>query len=241
MATIPQAVEAIIQATGLPRANVESRARRLRDNGLLPKGKRGGGRFAAHLSADHLAVLLISMIATPSHRKAHKVTSRLMDLNFSVIYRQEGLGEKLTSAVQKSFTDATGDKNWLPPKFGKAVSKLIELAGQDETRKLIDHYMDGLEVNLIEERPRAAIVVKDPNQPVIEITNPEGKSVFSDKLKIADVKAYLYFGENMKETAEWIKENFERPTRFEMKASIGAGIFATLADLLKDDEETKTE
>ena len=164
-----------------------------------------------------------------------------MDLNFSVIFRQEGLGEKLTSAVQKSFTDATGDKNWLPPKFGKAVSKLIELAGQDETRKLIDHYMDGLEVSLIEERPRVAIVVKEPNQPVLKITNPEGKSVFPDKLKIDPTRAYFYFGENQEETGKWIKEDFERPGGVEMKASIGAGIFPTLADLLKDEEETKAE
>ena len=76
-------------------------------------------------------------------------------------------------------------------------------------------------------------MLREPKQPVLEITKKDGKPAFPDKLKVKPTLAYLYYGENMKETGEGLKADLERPTRFEMKASIGSGIFPILAELLE--------
>ena len=191
MATIPQAVETLIGATGLPRAAVECRARYLRDNGLLPKGKRGGGRFSAHLNADHLATLLVSVIASAEQTRVGEMTPRLMKSKWVGIIGTEHYSLKLDDEM----TIAFGGKPWLHQSFGDVVAKLIEMAVSDEGKKLIDRYFVGLESSLVKERQRISLILKDRNQPAVTIKGANESLIASDKVQLKPQKAWVVYGE----------------------------------------------
>lgn len=67
MTTISQACAIIAEETESSLADLQHRARRLREAGLLPTGKGGrGGAAAAHLNSDHLAVMLLALLVPGS-------------------------------------------------------------------------------------------------------------------------------------------------------------------------------
>ncbi|MDA1023941.1 MAG: hypothetical protein O2817_11470 [Proteobacteria bacterium] len=237
MATIPQAIEVLIKATGLPRAGVEYRARYLRNKGLLPKGKRGGGKSAAHLDANHLANLLVSLVASAEQTKAVEATKPLLKAKLAVVIGKENWPKRIINSLNSPF----GSEDWLKWTFGKVVAKLIEMAKNDEGREVIDRYLVGLEASLVKEKPRVTLILKDRKQDKVKITTSKGGELKSGSFKIKPEKVWLHYGQKSKDVDDWDSEDLERSTQFEMKASIGRGIFASLAELLDGEEGPKTE
>ena len=69
MATVNQLIETILDnIEGTKRGDVGLRARKLREAGDLPTGKRGGGRGLAHVNSEHCANLIIGLLASSSAR-----------------------------------------------------------------------------------------------------------------------------------------------------------------------------
>ena len=68
MATVSDLVATLAEETGWPIADIRHRARRLREEGLLPQKGRGLG--AAHVNASQCAALLIAILANDAAKDA---------------------------------------------------------------------------------------------------------------------------------------------------------------------------
>lgn len=82
MTTTREAIDRIIEATGLPSATVTYAARYLADTpeSLWPKGGRGGGKNAAHVNVRHLTNLLLAIYGGDQIKDAIETTRTLSRL-----------------------------------------------------------------------------------------------------------------------------------------------------------------
>ena len=82
MATTSEALTRITAATGLPAATVEQTAKYLRadSRGYWPKGGKGGGKSAAHITADHAINLILALMGADPLTDAPNAVERLRGL-----------------------------------------------------------------------------------------------------------------------------------------------------------------
>ena len=78
MATLSDALEKLPSRLGHKRITVEGYCRDLRAGGLLPIGRRGGGRFAAQLDDEDLKNILLGLAGHQPSEAAAAV--RALDL-----------------------------------------------------------------------------------------------------------------------------------------------------------------
>ena len=75
MATLPQTVTALESVAGRDHATLTQYGRIIREAGLLPRGKRGGG--APQMTADNLAVLMLGIYFADAPKDAGATARRL--------------------------------------------------------------------------------------------------------------------------------------------------------------------
>jgi hypothetical protein len=81
LATAAQLVDQIVAATGLAGEDVRQRARRLRELGMLPTGRKGRG--APHIDARHAVTLLFSALAGGPVSRAGELPTSLWRLQWT--------------------------------------------------------------------------------------------------------------------------------------------------------------
>ena len=74
-------------------ADIAHRGRRLREAGILPTGRRGGGRGAAEITSQHCIALLLGFMATSNASRAGDVCRTVSALPYQKITTTGGSGE----------------------------------------------------------------------------------------------------------------------------------------------------
>ena len=102
MATTTALIQTLTDSLGLERSTVDWTARQLRENGLIPTGRRGPN-CAADATVEHAANLLLALMARGSQAKVAEVVRSYRDL-------------PLTSVLTQMFAeDATDEVRFLAP------------------------------------------------------------------------------------------------------------------------------
>jgi hypothetical protein len=116
MVTVPELVEAMIEATKEPSTKVQYAARFLKEAGMLPKSGKGGGKSAALVGPEHAAVLLIGLLATDTLTQVGEQVERIGAL----------ISDKLPTGSSELNSD---DDPPLQQSFINAVTDVLGRAG----------------------------------------------------------------------------------------------------------------
>ncbi len=145
MTTTTDAIEHMIEITGQPAGSVRLIARHLRDDpdgDLWPKGRKGGGRFAAHVGPDHLANLLLGILAADIIAGAPAVVRRLRAFEPTRVTEFKGIVPtpditdlRPAGAYDQSIDSA--DLKWLGPTLGEAIDNIIRHSSNNMTKNII--------------------------------------------------------------------------------------------------------
>ena len=180
MATASVVVDKVVEWTDLSAAVVSYAARYLRNAGMNPKGKPGGGKGAAHYHTGHCVALMAAVLSTDTVTKAAEAAAKTLNLarvDVSGGGRMHDVLVQIVAARLKAegrddAADQVEKRDTHEPlvpggTFGEAFSYLVDLAQTPAGKSFVDRHVDSLEVSRL--RPEAAIVFIEHTQaPVTE-------------------------------------------------------------------------
>ncbi len=221
MTTIATAVRKITQVTGLPEARVAYTARYLREAGLLPKGRRGGGKGSVHLHSNHLAALSLGLLATTTATQSPEVVGLYGSF---IPNRVEGNMNQIVAAPLRRFiTERAG------------ASRVMS----GETKLLFMPRTPLVEVI-------AAIIEAERNSDfhpsLIKLTVLHYAEVASiETLTQGGQKWTQWFGPSAGGELDTIHARRPGPHPVLLTATIESGFFITLADIASDSYEVEVK
>jgi hypothetical protein len=162
VATGAQAVEVVAKATNIPLATVDRAARTLMeaDPNLWPKGKKGGGKGAAHVRPTHLVNLLLAVMAANPITAAPAVVRRLRQLEVDGVSEYKTIEANLSRTTVQTWRSLRGlpglqvrmgDAGIAKPivpgdNLGEALETMVGIAKSVESRDYFCKIFDGLTV-----------------------------------------------------------------------------------------------
>jgi hypothetical protein len=244
MATASVVVDKVVEWTGLNGAVVAYAARYLRDAGLNPKGKPGGGTGAAHHHTDHVVALTAALLSTDTVTKAAEAATKTLNLaraEESGGSRMHDVSVQVVAARLKAEgrDDAAGQvekggtREPLVPggTFGEAFSYLVDLARTPAGKSFVHRHVDSIEVSRL--RPEAAIVFREHTQaPMTE--HPDGTRTIHAVDAPEPRKIRQMYRPSQGDLLSQLMVNHRLKARVDVNAVVPGVIICALADLVLD-------
>jgi hypothetical protein len=243
MATASVVVDKVVEWTGFNEAAVSYAARYLRDAGMNPKGKPGGGKGAAHHNTGHCVALIAAILSTDTVTKAADAAAKTLSLVRALVPGGGRMHDVLVQIVAarlkaEGLDEAArqvenGDTFPLVPgeTFGEAFSYLVDLAQTRPGKSFVRRHVDKIEVSRL--RPEAAIVFIEHNDaPMTE--NPDGTRTFHAFNTPEPRKIRQIYGPSQGDMLSQFTADCMLKARVEVNASVPGAIICELADLVLD-------
>jgi hypothetical protein len=244
MATASVVVDKIVEWTGLNGAAVAYAARHLRDEGLNPKGKPGGGTGAAHYHTGHCVAVVVAVLSTDTVTQAAKAAAKTLNLARA---EESGGGRGHDVSVQVAAARLraegrddparqveTGDlREPLVPggTFGEALSYLVDLARTPAGRSFVERHVHSIDVSRL--RAEAAIVFKELPQTPITV-NPDGTRIIHAVDAPEPRKIRQMYRPSQGDLLSQLMADHSLMARVDVTASVPGAILGALAYLVLD-------